>query len=281
LLFGLAFVWIHNGPPPPPQGRATEAAVVDVGQGLAVALRDSSGGTALLDAGGSHVRGYDPGETIVVPFLLHQGIRRIDVLVVTHDDLDHAGGTFAVVRQLEVGELWLGPGFGSSPLLAELVDLAQRRGTAVVGVSAGMVSAPGQVALRVLAPARLLGPAQSNARSLALLAGTAPTRLLVPGDADHAAERAMLERGEPVRAEALVLGHHGSRHSSAKEFLSAVDPRYAIVSAGRGNPFRHPHVETLDRVRESGARLLRTDRDGWIRLRARPDGWTVAPGTAR
>jgi len=280
MLFGLAFVWIHTGPPPPPVGRPAEAAVLDVGQGLSVALRDSAGSVALVDAAGSHVRGYDPGERIVVPFLLDRGIRRVDVLVVTHDHLDHAGGAFAVARELEVGELWLGPGFASSPLLAELVDLALRRGTAVVGVSAGTVAGSGQVRLRVLAPSRSLGPTDSNARSLALLAGTAPARLLVPGDADHAAERAMLERGEPVRAEALVLSHHGSRHSSAREFLSAVDPRYAIVSAGRGNPFRHPHVETLDRVREGRARLLRTDRDGWIRLRARPDGWTVAPGTA-
>lgn len=285
-LIGLASVWLHLGPPPPAASARIEASVLDVGQGLAVVLR-GPGGVVAVDAGGSRSRSFDPGERIVVPYLLAVGARRVEALVVTHEDLDHAGGTFALVRLLEVGEVWLGPGHSASPRLAALVDLARRNGAAVIGVAAGKRGEPGGIPLRVLAPVVGQLPAASNARSLVLAAGTEPARLLIPGDIARTEETGLLEDAGALRSEALVLAHHGSRSGSGRDFLDAVGAWLAIASVGRHNSFGHPHPETVERVSATGARLLRTDRDGWVHLVERSRGWIVLsdrgdrPGSCR
>ncbi len=277
VLLGLAVAWVHLGPPPRRGSGRTDVAVLDVGQGLSVALRGPAGGSIVIDAGGSSSPGFDPGERIVVPFLLARwGARRVDALLVSHEHLDHAGGAFALLRELEVAELWLGPGHSRSPRLAALAALARSRGTAVVGAAAGTTRLLAGVPLRVLAPPRHESPRDVNSSSLVVLAGKAPARLLVPADIEGRSETQLLERGPPPRAEALVLAHHGSRGSSGAAFLAAVEPRWAIASAGRGNPFGHPHAEALGRVRASGARLLRTDRDGWVHLVESDSGWVAA-----
>jgi competence protein ComEC len=267
-----AALWVHVGPPPEPAG-PTRVALIDVGQGLAVALRGPRGSTVLVDAGGGSNPRYDPGERAVVPFLAGWGTRRLDALVLSHADQDHCGGAFAVLRDIEVGTVWLPPGSSADPTLSALAALARRQGSAVALAAAGRSLDAADLPIAILAPSRHAPRRRANDGSIVLRAGAAPARLLVPGDLEAAGERALLASPAPLRAEALVLGHHGSRSSSTSEFLDRVDPRLALVAAGSSNPFGHPHQEVLRRLAERDLVPLRTDRLGSIELRAGPRGW--------
>jgi competence protein ComEC len=270
----LLLALVHTGPVPP-RPWSDEAVLLDVGQGLALALRGAGGGTALIDAGGSPHPSFDPGERVVVPQLLRWG-RHLDVLVVSHDHLDHMGGAFAVLRSLDVGELWLGPGSSASDRLAALAALARSRGTAVVLAVPGPVRDARGLALEVLAPVGGRRAPAGNDGSLVLRAGRAPRRILLPGDLARHGERALVAGDVALRAEALVVGHHGSNGSSSREFLEAVDPDWALVSVGFDNRFGHPHAEVVARAERVGARVLRTDFVGRIHLRGGVAGWEVA-----
>ncbi|MCS7257052.1 MAG: hypothetical protein NZ562_10575, partial [Thermomicrobium sp.] len=101
--------------------------------------------------------------------------------------------------------------------------------------------------------------------------------VLLPGDLEERGEAALLahERAAGLHAQILVVGHHGSRTSSSEPFLRAVRPVVAIVSAGRDNPYGHPHPEVLQRLRAVGAELYRTDVDGTVLIHSDGTRWTI------
>lgn len=272
--FALAAIWIHLGPPP----RALagwEAEVLDVGQGLSVLLAGPGTGLVLVDAAGSRSPRFDPGERIVLPEISWRGYRRVDALVLSHEHEDHAGGALAFLREIEVGEIWLGPGWQRSPLLEEIAAQGRRRGAALVLAERGLRREPAGIPLRVSAPRRRLRGLGANDRSLVVLAGERPCRLLLPGDIEAEGERVVLGTDGPLRAEAIVMPHHGGRDGSSRPLLARVRPVHAVASAGRENRFRHPHAETLRRFEGIGAVVWRTDLHGAVRLRATPSGWEV------
>jgi len=274
-LLALSLVWVHLGPPPAAASGRLEARVLDVGQGLAVVLRGPTGGTVLFDAGGSAWGRFDPGARVVVPFLLDQSVRRVELLVLSHGDVDHAGGAIAVLEALEVGALWLGPRSRRSPLIARVAAAARSRGVAVVLVERGSAYRVAGIPIRVLGPDRRRAVRGTNDGSLILLVGQPPTRLLLPGDLESRGESELLDSRQALRAEALIVAHHGSRNGTEAGFLARVQPDWAIVSAGFRNPFGHPHPELLGRVRSAGASVVRTDLNGAVRLRATAGGWAV------
>jgi competence protein ComEC len=274
-VLALAGVWLHVGPPPPTTDGRLRVAVLDVGQGQAVALQTPSGGSCLIDAAGGASPRFDPGERVVLPFLRSQGVRRLALLAVSHGDLDHAGGAFAVLRQMEVGELWLGPGSHSHPRLHELMALAVRRGTALVLVERGMTTQRGGLIWRVLAPGRDDEELGLNDRSLVLLLGEPPARILLPGDLEAPGEHGLLLDETEAHAELLVLGHHGAADATTAEFLKAVAPQHVVASCGFRNRFGHPAASTLARVETAGAMLWRTDLHGTLLCTPGADGWRV------
>jgi competence protein ComEC len=274
--FAAACVLLHVGPPPPAPPELMAAAVLDVGQGQAVAVRGSRGGTVLVDAGGSAHPAFDPGERIVLPSLLRLAGRRVDTLVLSHEDVDHAGGAAVLLRDLEIGELCLPPGFHASERLSDLAALACERGASVRTCGRGDVLERGGLRAEVLSPARGRMPAAGNDGSVSLRFGGAPLRLLIPGDLERTGEEELLRATSDLRAEALVLGHHGSRTSTSDALLARVAPRIAIASCGHRNPFGHPHPAVCRRVRESGALLWRTDLDGQVRLEVRSGSVSVS-----
>jgi competence protein ComEC len=270
----LAVVWIHLGPPPASVTGPWEAAVLDVGQGQSVLMR-GAGGAVLVDAGGSADIRRDPGERVVLPVLASLGVRRLEALILTHEHVDHVGGAFAVLHELEVAELWLGPGSSRRPVLADLAARARARGTAIVLAEAGKHADLAGFPVRVLAPRRTgLERFNANDRSLVVLAGAEPHRLVIPGDLEEAGEGEWLAT-QPGPVEALVLSHHGSRRGSDPRLLRRLRPRWAVASAGLHNAFGHPHSEVLARLEDLGIPLARTDRQGLIRLRPLATGWAV------
>ena len=118
-----------------------------------------------------------------------------------------------------------------------------------------------------------LGP---NDRSLVMKLTFGGVSVLFPGDLEKAGEALVVSRaGSFLRSDVLIAPHHGSRGSCSRAFLEKVRPRFVIVSCGRGNRFGFPHQETLERIREAGARIIRTDRDGAVELVLTPGGLEI------
>jgi len=267
----LALIGLHVGAPPDDH-EGPGAALLDVGQGQALFWHDR-GTTTLVDSAGRGYGYWDPGARVVRPALLMRGVRRIDRLVLSHGDADHAGGAFAVLDAFEVGELWIGAGWWQNPRLSDLAETARKRGTAIRMVSEGDRSA----GIEVHAPSRRSTDAQGNDGSIVLSLGREPWTLFVPGDLDGTRLRELLERATIPTCRAIVLAHHGSRTGTPTRLLERLEPGVALVSCGRRNRFGHPHEEVVERLRRRRIPLWRTDHHGTIQLEARPEGWLVSP----
>ena len=232
-------------------------------------IRAAGGRAVLVDAGGSATARYDPGERVVLPELLARCGPWLDVLVVSHADVDHAAGAFALLREIRLGELWLPPGWHIEPRLRELAERARLRGAAVVLAESGLRDARRGLEVNVLAPDRRMPSDIRNDRSIVVAIGAGGARLLVPGDLQAAGEAALLSAsGElSLRAEMLVVAHHGSASATSEAFLERVRPRLAVISCGRRNVFRHPAPQVLERLHAAGIGVLRTDIHGRVRAR--------------
>jgi competence protein ComEC len=244
---------------------------LDVGQGDAALIEVGSGERLLIDGGGEVGGGPDPGAAAIVPLLRALRIDRLDAVVLSHPHPDHYGGLFAVLDAVKVSELWdTGQARAESEggQASRLLALAERHGTRVLGP--GQLCGTrhlGSLVLEVLAPCpgfdESWGP---NDNSFVIKARHGATSFLFTGDIEHEAEAALLSRGIDVRADVLKVPHHGSRSSSTEAFVRAVHPTWAVVSAGRGNRFGHPHAEVEARLRSLVRNVLRTDLSGGITM---------------
>lgn len=276
--FCLVFILLHLGPFPPGPRASSVVEIVDVGQGQSVLVRGPSGRFLLIDAAGASGGRYDVAERVLAPFLARQGCRRLEVLALTHDHDDHAGGSRSILREFDVGELWIAVGAIRDPLTHEIVDDAVSRGVAVVLAERGMRVARAGLPVEVLHPTRCDRHLPINDRCLAVRIGEAPNRVLIPGDLESQGETELLEAGPGAASEALVVGHHGARNSTTQRFLTEIGPSVAAISVGAANRFGHPSVAVLERLSAANIPVFRTDRDGLIRLTSAPFGWR-AEGT--
>ena len=239
---------------------------LDVGQGDATLIQGRSA-AVLIDAGSAVPGRFDRGRSQVVPALRAAGVRRLDLLLATHADLDHRGGIPAVLEALPVDELWVPFGAAEDEGFAALFAAARSHGVRVV--ERGQGSAPTRLGDLIIAP--LWPPADAsrasrNDRSLVVRAVFGGVAILLAGDLERAGERGLLASGANVRADVLELPHHGSRTSSTSEFLDAVGATVAIVSAPCFGRFGMPHEEVVQRAARAGLTLWWTGRDGavWI-----------------
>lgn len=252
-----------------PARLASEARVtltmLDVGQAEAMVLRLPSGRALLVDAAGPG-GAFDIGDRVVVPALLARGIRRLDAFVLTHPDVDHIGGSGAIVTDLVPPRLFEGIAPARHPERDALVAAAGRAGMSIEALRAGGSIAREGVVIRVLHPPPPDWERQRvrNDDSLVLEVLVGDIALLLTGDAGEAVERAIASRLAPARVRILKAGHHGSRTSTSAVLLEAARPAAALISAGRGNLYGHPHPSVIAQLEAAGASVFRTDRDGQI-----------------
>ncbi|MFO7247891.1 MAG: DNA internalization-related competence protein ComEC/Rec2 [Bacillota bacterium] len=264
-------------------GAAVRVTFLDVGQGDA-AVVEADGKVFLIDGGGQPAipaeawrrrrDPFDPGADVVVPYLLYRGVRRIDTVFVSHGDEDHLGGLFAVVQQLRVKEVAVGPGFGRNAREQAFLELCTRQGVSVRRVVAGFTRqvVPG-VYWRVVHPTRAGCPGcTENDASLVLALHAYRRVVLFTGDVEQRSERAMVADRRVGDVDVLKVAHHGSKTSTSEAWLSVVRPEWAVVSVGEQNRYGHPHPAVVERLGRHGARVLRTDRHGAIEVFIRPDG---------
>jgi competence protein ComEC len=237
-----------------------EIRMIDVGQGDAILLRDGRRGV-LIDGGG-WPRG-DIAARVLAPAIAAAGLQRLDAVVLTHPDRDHCAGLESLARRITWDEIWMGPGWLGEPCAEALLRRAPRWRP----LWRGRRAAVGRWRFEVLHPApgeRL----ERNDRSLVIVAEAAGHRLLLTGDVEAAGERRMLQRDrQRLAAGILKVAHHGSKTSTTERFLRAVQPRLALISAGRRNPYGHPSHEVTARLRSEGVWVLRSDELGQVRIR--------------
>jgi competence protein ComEC len=245
-------------PAAPPPGEVW-ITTLDVGQGLAVLARTSTR-TLLYDAGPAWAPDADSGSRVVVPAMRGEGLERLDLLVLSHEDSDHIGGALSVLESLEVEAM--ASSLATGHPLRGLVTAPRR-------CAAGEAWEWDGVRFEFLSPA--WGRAvKRNDLSCVLRIAAAGGAMLLTGDIERTAEKALLSA--PVKSEVMLVPHHGSRTSSTPEFIAAVAPRWAIVAAGYRNRFGHPNSEVLQRYRSAGAQLARTDLQGSIAIRLSAQG---------
>jgi len=255
-----------------------ELTVLDVGQGDSLLVVSPHGRTLLIDGGGAfggfagheEHNGIDPGEEAVSPYLWSRGFQKLDVVALTHAHQDHIGGLGSILENFHVGSLWIGREVASSAL-ANLEKVAREKKIPIVHEIRGKTISWDGVEAQFLWPeiaSEEIGPAPKNNDSLVLRLQYGERSLMLPGDAEKQAEKAILGENnvEALHADVLKVGHHGSKNSTMPGFLAAVHPRVAVISAGEDNPYGHPNPELLERLESAGIRILRTDRDGAVHV---------------
>ena len=245
LLLLLPLLWPWRNPLP---AGSFEARVLDVGQGLAVVIRTRHH-SLLYDTGPRFRSGFDTGEAIVVPTLQALGIRRLDGLIVSHADIDHRGGLNAIRRQFDTGmEINTG--------------------------EANPCSAPQSwewdgVHFRILHPQPGQHHWNDNNGSCVLQVSAGNHALLLPGDIERQAERALLRQhpASTLATTVLLAPHHGSGSSSSAGFVAATSPEHVIFAASRDNRWGFPKAAVRDRYAAAGSDIWQTGRDGALLLR--------------
>ncbi len=245
----------------------TEIHMIDVGQGDAVAVRSTRGRWLLFDAG-REWEGGDAGARDIVPYLQQRG-GRLEAFVLSHPHADHVGGAASVVRTLKPS-WYLDPAYaGATGSYRASLLAARETGTRWRRVAPGDSIVVDEVVMTVLAPAAgwadtLRDP---NEASTVVRLRIGSVTMLLTGDAESG-EEGWLVRQSPsqLRADVLKVAHHGSSTSSTDAFLSAVQPRLALISVGAGNIYRHPSPPVVRRLAAHGAVTLRTDLLGTIVL---------------
>lgn len=251
-----------------------EIHAIDVGQGDALAIRTPGGRWILVDTGPRTDR-FDAGRARVVPFLLEHGAATVDVLVLTHPDADHIGGAEAVFEALDVRAV-VDPGIAAGkPMYLATLSAGHTEGARWMAGREGRVLHIDDVVLEFLAPtdASLDAPGEANDYSVVFRLGFGRFGALFLGDAPVTVEEEIVAlRGRAVAADVLKVGHHGSATSTGDALLAAVAPRVALLSVGLRNRYGHPNAAVMARLSRHGVRVLRTDRQGTLTVRARADG---------
>lgn len=238
--------------PPRAERGCADVHVLDVGQGLATVIETESS-TVLFDTGAAYPGGGSIAGQIIVPFLKSKKTSRIDWLVVSHADIDHSGGVREIAAYAGIGMLLSG-----EPLRWPAMPSVRCR--------AGQSWQADGVLFRILHPdAETTGAGNASSCVMSIQAGD--HRLLLTGDIEADAERRLVENRGLLRAEVVVVPHHGSRTSSSPAFVDAVSPALAIVSAGYQNRWGLPDEGVVRRWQSAGAKLLNTASSGAVSLR--------------
>jgi len=264
-------------PPDPvaaPPGGLLRVSMIDVGEGDAILVEFPRGGTLLVDAGPVSVA-HDAGKKTVLPFLKMRGIRSLDVLLITHSDADHAGGASSVLEGIPVRSVIESPAGVATGASRAYRSAARERGVPRSSPGRGtMIAVPPCARFYVLWPpgaagrgGAVKGRSPSNNSSLVCKLVYGGVSFLFTGDAEKEAEAEIVRSyGSFLRSDVLKVAHHGSESSTSGEFLGAVRPSLALISAGLRNRFGHPSPPLLRRLREAGAAVIRTDAHGAVLL---------------
>lgn len=242
---------------PPADSEADIVSFLDVGQGDSILIR-SNGYNALIDFGNRSDYGFSLANK-----LTKQGVKELHCVIASHYDQDHVGGCAEVLQAIKVHNIVL-------PELSDRDDESdenlyynlQASKSTVYTAKPGMIINIGDFELTVIG--YYSDETDTNDRSIIVMADIDGIKFLFTGDAGKDVEERLIEDRVKLDCDVYKVSHHGSKNSSSKEFVEALSPEYAVISAGENNRYGHPHQEVLDILEDVNAKIYRTDVSGDI-----------------
>ncbi len=265
----------HPSVTPGPEASGTlDVYVLDVGQGDSIFLRGPSGKTMLVDAGTSDMADR------IDDFLQAQHVTRLDVVIGTHPHADHIGGMKEIISKYEVGTYYMPDAETNTNVFEKLLDELDARDIPIeqaAGGSNSFIEWDDSTEVRIFSPLPNVIYPDLNNESVVCRVSYGDTSILLTGDAESFAEEAFMKEipRRLMHSTVLKLGHHGSSTSTTTALLNVVDPELAVASLGADNEYGHPHQETLDKLKDAGIELLRTDLNGVIHITFDGTAYTV------
>jgi competence protein ComEC len=282
VLTALACIWVvsvHHAASSTGQLRVD---VIDVGQGSSALVRMPTGETMLVDGGGVPHDTYDVGRNVLAPFLWHEGIRRLDYVVVSHDHPDHGMGLRFILAHFDVGSFWTSGIIekNSKASLCGLDEIASKRKIGIRSFPDLFSDAQiGRVRIRLLHPTpdflEHALPKDLNDSSLAIEISWGETRLILPGDIGRKIELSIIPALGGQMQTLLVAAHHGSKNSNSDEFLDALRPVAVAFSCGYDNQFGLPAPAAIERCAERNIPMYRTDLQGAVHAVSDGHTWAI------
>ncbi len=232
--------------------------VIDVGQGDSILIKTPNYKNILIDAG------PDESKNKLIGYLKAQNIKKIDVLVATHPHEDHIGGMDDIVKSFDIGNVYMPRAQTNTYTFENLLRAIKNKNLKVNTAKAGV-----QLNIDPLVKIKMLAPNSAkyedlNNYSAVIKLQYNKTSFLFQGDAGTLSEKEMLRAGCDLRADVLKVGHHGSNYSTSVKFLKAVLPKFAAISVGKNNRYRHPAKTTISKLQKQGVKTYRTDTYGTV-----------------
>lgn len=248
-------------------GSTLEVHYLDIGQGDCTLIRQ--GDHAMLIDAGNNSKG-----TKVQAYLENQGIDHLDYVIGTHPDADHIGGLDVIIYKFDCGKVMMPDYSKDTQTYDDVIQAAKSKDYQITHPKAGEEYTLGEAEVTVVCPVKDSYGSNANDYSIGVRVQFGKNSFLFTGDAEEHSEEDMVSSGENLKADVYKAAHHGSRTANTEDFLKAVDPQYVVISCGEGNTYGHPHAEVLNRLREMGIQIFRTDDQGTIV--AVSDGQTIA-----
>ncbi|MBZ0312412.1 MBL fold metallo-hydrolase [Clostridium butyricum] len=243
---------------------------IDAGQADSILIQQGDE-NMLIDAGNN------ADEDTLKSYLNNLGITEFKYVVGTHAHEDHIGSLDYIMNSFKVGKIYFPKTTSTTKTFENLVKAVQNKGMQFTVPSVGETFNLGEAKCTILAPNGSTYE-DANNYSIVIKLEYGNNSFLFTGDAEDVSEKEMLSKGLDLKADVLKAGHHGSKSSSTKEFLNAVNPKYAVISVGKDNDYGHPNSETLQKFSSRGIEVYRTDESGTVV--AESDGSNISFSTA-
>lgn len=248
---------------------------IDVGQGDSSLIITPKNKVILIDGGGSQNESYDVGKSVLVPYLLDRGITKIDYMMVSHFDNDHVGGLMYVLENLKVKNILISKQSKDSKEYKEFIQIAKKRKIKVITIKQGdAIKIENDISFYILYPTAKLEFDDLNNNSIVAKMTYKNFSILFTGDIEKEAESKILKKynTDILQSTVIKIAHHGSKTSTTEGFIDLVNPKIALIGAGKDNNFGHPNKEVLDRIENLGSKIYRTDMHGEISLKVNREG---------
>ena len=245
---------------------------IDVGQGDSSLIITPQRKNILIDGGGSSNSDFDVGKSTLIPYILDRGFTKIDIVIISHFDQDHVGAILTLLQELRVGRVYISKQAENSENYEKFLKIISEKNIKVYEVMAGnKIHIEKNLYLDILWPTEnLISTNALNNNAMVFNLHYKKFSMLFTGDIEETYEKEILKlyskNKDLLKANILKVAHHGSKTSSTSEFINVVNPKIAVIGVGKNNKFGHPNENVLERLKQLGCKVFRTDLGGEISI---------------